>query len=158
MNTLKRFKTDLKKAKEELKEMTKARDNMEGRESLLPPAIREVASANSEVGTTSKATDEGQAGAAKDPTSIDKPSEETRHQGALEKEETSNQEAPQDVVKPPAESQATPADSQATHADSPAPPVKKELPETTLPSQDPKASDAASRQIPKDKLSIKLKK
>nr|XP_023901960.1 brain acid soluble protein 1-like [Quercus suber] len=92
-----------------------------------------------------------QANAAKDPTSTDKPAKETKHQGALEKEETSNQEAPQDVVKPPAGSQATLVIPQV-------PPTEKKSSEVAPPSQDPKASNETPRQTPKDKLSIKLKK
>ena len=76
----------------------------------------------------------------------------------LEKEKTINQEIPQDVMKPPTDPQA--------------PLAKKEAPEimelvlaslvvpikAIPPSQGSEASDTASQQPSKDKLTIKLKK
>nr|XP_023914288.1 uncharacterized protein LOC112025834 [Quercus suber] len=71
------------------------------------PAIREPAPIASKVGSDLRATDGSQASAAKDSASSDKPVEETVHQGALEGAGTDNPKVPQDVVRPPADSQAT---------------------------------------------------
>ena len=79
----------------------------------------------------------------------------------LEKEKIIDQEVPedvQDVIKPPADSQAPPAKKEA--------PEKTELVSASLvvplkvtpPSQGFEASDTASQQPSKDKLTIKLKK
>ena len=77
----------------------------------------------------------------------------------LEKEKTINQEIPKDVMKPPVDPQAPPAEKEA--------PEKMELVLASLampiqavppPSQGSKASDTASQQPSKDKLTIKLKK
>nr|XP_023874730.1 uncharacterized protein LOC111987264 [Quercus suber] len=72
-----------------------------------PSAIREATSVASKVGFAVRATNESQTSAARDPTSFDKSVEETVHQRALEGVRTDNPEAPQDVVKPSADSQAT---------------------------------------------------
>ena len=75
-----------------------------------------------------------------------------------EKEKTINQETPQDVMKPPANPQAPIVGKEA--------PKKMELVLASLavpiqavtpPSQGSKASDTASQQPSKDKLTIKLK-
>ena len=75
-----------------------------------------------------------------------------------EKENTINQEIPQDVMKPPADPQAPPTEKEAHE--------KIELVLASLampiqavpPSQGSKASDIAFQQPFKDKLTIKLKK
>ena len=76
-----------------------------------------------------------------------------------EKKKIINQEVPQDVMKPP-------VDPQAPHTEKEAP-EKMELVLASLavpiqviplPSQGFEAFDIASQQLPKDKLTIKLKK
>ena len=123
------------------------------------PAIQESAPTNSEVDTAPEAAEASQDSVINAPTSLDKPAEETKHPGLSEKDKTINQETPQDVMKPPADSQALVVEKEA--------PEKIELILASLvvpiqaippPSQGSKASDTASQQPPKDKLTIKLKK
>ena len=123
-----------------------------------PPTIRESAPANSQADTAPEVTEAGQDSATNTPSPLDRPAEETENYGVSEKENTINQEIPQDVMKPPADPQAPPAENEA--------PKKIELVLASLampiqavpPSQGSKASDIAFQQPFKDKLTIKLKK
>ena len=123
-----------------------------------PPAIQQFAPASSEADTTSEAVEAGQDSATNAPTPLDKPAEETEHPRVLEKEKIINRKVPQDVMKPPTNPQALLAEKEA--------PEKMELVLASLvkpikavpPSQDSEASDTASQQPSKDKLTIKLKK
>ena len=54
-----------------------------------PPAIRESTPASFEADTASEAIEAGQDSATNAPT-LDKPAEETKHPGVLEKEKTNN--------------------------------------------------------------------
>ena len=89
-------------------------------------------------------TEAGQDSATNAPTPLDKPAEETKHPGMLEKEKIINQEVPQDVMKPSVDLQAPPAEKEA--------PEKMELVLASLamplkvvpPSQDSEAFDIAS--------------
>ena len=101
----------------------------------------------------------GQYGVTNASTPLDKPAEETKHPRVSDKDKTTNQETPQDVLKPPTDPQALIAEKEA--------PEKMELVLASLavpiqavppPSQDSEAFDIASQQPPKDKLTIKLKK
>ena len=109
------------------------------------PAIQESAPTNSEVDTAPEAAEASQDSVINAPTSLDKPAEETKHPGLSEKDKTINQETPQDVMKPPADSQALVVEKEA--------PEKIELILASLvvpiqaippPSQGSKASDTAS--------------
>ena len=124
-----------------------------------PPTIRESTPTSSEADIAPKAAEAGQDSVTNAPTPLDKPAEETEHPGVSEKEKTINQETPQDVMKPPANPQAPIVGKEA--------PKKMELVLASLvvpiqavppPSQGSKASDTASQQPSKDKLTIKLKK
>ena len=124
-----------------------------------PPAIQEFTLASFKADTAPRAAETGQGSVTNAPTPLDKPVEETEHPGVSEKDKTINQDTPQDVVKPPVDSQAPAAEKEA--------PEKMELvlasfavPIQAVPpqSQGSEASDAASQQPPKDKLTIKLKK
>ena len=55
-----------------------------------PPAIRESTSASFEADTASEAIEAGQDSATNAPTPLDKPAEETKDPGVLEKEKTNN--------------------------------------------------------------------
>ena len=101
----------------------------------------------------------GQDGVTNASTPLDKPAEETKHPRVSDKDKTTNQETPQDVLKPPTDPQALIAEKEVLK--------KMELVLASLavpiqavppPSQDSEASDIASQQPPKDKLTIKLKK
>ena len=59
-----------------------------------PPATRKLVLVAPEAGSALQVTDEGQASAAVNSTSTDKPVEETECHGALEGAGTSSQEAP----------------------------------------------------------------
>ena len=124
-----------------------------------PPAIRESAPTSSEANVAPKAAEAGQDSATNAFTPLDKPAKETEHPGVLKKEKTINQETPQDVMKPPTNPQAPTIENEA--------PKKIELVLASLamptkavppPSQGSEASDTASQQPLKDKLTIKLKK
>ena len=124
-----------------------------------PPTIRESTPTSSEADIAPEAAEAGQDSVTNAPTPLDKPAEETEHPGVSEKEKTINQETPQDVMKPPANPQAPIVGKEA--------PKKMELVLASLavpiqavtpPSQGSKASDTASQQPSKDKLTIKLKK
>ena len=78
-----------------------------------PPAIRESSPANSQANTASEVTEAGQNSATNTLTPLDRPAEETENYGVSEKENTINQEIPQDVMKPPADPQAPPAEKEA---------------------------------------------
>lgn len=117
-----------------------------------PPAIREATFANSEADTTSEAANKDQASAANEPTPTDRPAEKVEHPGVSEKEKTSNHEVPQGVMNPQ-------TDLQVPHAEKGLASASPVVPsEAALLGQGFEAPDAASQQIPKDKLSIKLKK
>ena len=133
--------------------------NLREQRTCITPTIRESAPANSEVDTAPEAAEAGQDNVTNAPTPLDKPAEETEHPRVLEKDKTINQETPQDVMKPPANPQAPIVEKEA--------PEKIELVLASLavpiqavppPSQGSKASNTASQQPSKDKLTIKLKK
>ena len=124
-----------------------------------PLAIRESTPASYEADTAPRTAEASQDSVTNTPTPLDKPAEETDHLGVSEKDKTINQETIQDVMKPPADPQAPVAKNEA--------PKKMELVLASLvvpiqavppPSQGSEASGTASQQLPKDKLTIKLKK
>ena len=122
------------------------------------PAIQESAPTNSEVDTAPEAAEASQDSVINAPTSLDKPAEETKHLRVSEKDKTINQETPQDVMKPLVDPQAPAAENKALEKmelvlASLAVPIKAIPP----PSQGSEASDTASQQPSKDKLTIKLK-
>ena len=76
------------------------------------PAIQESTPANFEADTAPEAAKASQDSVINAPTSLDKPAEETEHPGVSEKDKTINQETPQDVMKPPADSQGLVAEKE----------------------------------------------
>ena len=78
-----------------------------------PPAIRESASASSEVDTALRVAEAGQGSVTNTSTPFDKPAEETEHLRVSKKDKTINQDTPQDVVKPSVDSQALAAENKA---------------------------------------------
>ena len=124
-----------------------------------PLAIRESTPANYEAYTAPRTTEASQDSVTNTPTPLDKLAEETDHLGVSEKDMTINQETTQDVMKPPADPQAPVAEKEALEKmelvlASLAVPIQV----IPLPSQGFEAFDIASQQLPKDKLTIKLKK
>ena len=124
-----------------------------------PPAIRESAPANFEADTAPEVVEVGQNSVTNASTPLDKLAEEIEHLEVSKKKKTINQEAPQDVIKPPVDPQAPIAENEA--------PERMELVLASLtvpiqavppPSQGSEASNTASQQASKDKLTIKLKK
>ena len=124
-----------------------------------PLTIRESAPASSEADIAPEMAKSGQDSVTNASIPLNKPTEETEHPGVSKKDKTINQETPQDVMKPPADPQAPIAKKEALE--------KMELVLASLvvpiqavppPSQGSEASNTASQQLSKNKLTIKLKK
>ena len=124
-----------------------------------PPTIQESTPANFEADTAPEAVKASQGNVTNIPTFFDKPAEDTKLPWVSEKDKAVDQEMPQDVVKSPVDPQTPTAKKEALEKmeivlASLAVPLKV----VPLQGQGSEASDIASQQPSKDKLTIKLKK